>query len=103
MALDGELEVAVTITNAGQRAGAEVVQLYVRDLVGSITRPIKELKGFRRIELAPGEAQEVIFTLRDEDLAFYNARGLREAEPGDFEVFVGTSSADVQGARFTLR
>ena len=100
---DGSLEVKVTVTNSGERAGAEVVQLYIRDLVGSTTRPVKELKGFEKIELAAGEAREVTFTLGAEDLAFYTARGRWEAEPGDFQVFVGTSSAEVQSAQFTLR
>ncbi len=103
IARDGELEVAVTVTNSGDRAGAEVVQLYIRDLVGSATRPVKELKGFRRVELTAGESREVSFTLNAGDLAFYTARGVWEAEPGDFEVFVGGSSVDVQAARFTLR
>jgi beta-glucosidase len=102
VAIGGELGVEVTVKNSGERAGAEVVQLYVRDLVGSTTRPVKELKGFRKVELQPGESRVVSFTLTSDDLAFYTARGAWEAEPGDFEVFVGTSSADVQGARFTL-
>lgn len=103
MAMDGQLVVAVMVTNKGDRAGAEVVQLYVRDLVGSTTRPVKELKGFRKIELAPGESRPVGFTLTADDLAFYTARGVWEAEPGDFVVFVGGSSADLQSARFSLR
>ncbi len=100
---DGELEVRVKVTNTGDRAGSEVVQLYVRDLVGSTTRPVKELKGFEKIHLDPGQSRAVTFTLAAGDLAFYTARGAWEAEPGDFEVFVGTSSADVKSARFTLR
>ncbi len=103
IARGGELSVEVTVTNTGDRAGDEVVQLYVRDLVGSTTRPVKELKGFRKIELAPGESRAVAFTLGADDLAFYTARGVWEAEPGEFQVFVGTSSADVQEARFSLR
>ena len=103
MEADGGLEVAVTVTNSGDRAGAEVVQLYIRDLVASATRPVKELKGFEKIELAPGESREVTFELTAEDLAFYTPRGAWEAEPGEFQVFVGTSSAEVRTARFTLR
>ena len=99
----GEVRVSVTVTNSGRRAGAEVVQLYLRDLVGSVTRPVKELKGFQKVELAPGEAREVSFALKASDLAFYTAQGKWEAEPGDFKVFVGGSSADVKEASFTLR
>lgn len=97
------LHVAVTVKNTGARAGTEVVQLYVRDLVGSVTRPVKELKAFRRVALQPGEAQEVEFTLTKADLAFYTAAGRWEAEPGEFRVFVGGSSDAVNQAAFTLR
>jgi beta-glucosidase len=103
LARDGALRVSVTLTNSGMRAGAEVVQLYVRDLVGSLTRPVKELKGFQKVLLRPGESREVTFTLRPADLAFYTATGRWEAEPGAFTVFVGGSSRDVQEATFTLR
>ena len=103
LARDGQLQVSVTVTNSGTRAGAEVVQLYVRDLVGSLTRPVKELKGFRKVLLGPGESREVTFVLRPADLAFYTAAGRWEAEPGAFKVFVGGSSRDVQEAAFTLR
>ena len=99
----GELRVEVTVTNTGERAGSEVAQLYVRDLVGSTTRPVKELKGFRKVDLAPDEARTVTFTLRADDLAFHTASGTWEAEPGEFQVFVGTSSADVKSAKFRLR
>jgi beta-glucosidase len=75
----------------------------VCDLVGSVTRPVKELKGFRAVELAPGEAKEVAFELTTADLAFYTARGKWEAEPGDFRVFVGTNSENTKEATFTLR
>ena len=95
--------VEVTLKNAGSRAGTEVVQLYVRDLVGSVTRPVKELKGFQKVTLAPGESRRVTFTLRPDDLAFYTAANRWEAEPGDFEVFVGGSSAETLSAKLTLR
>jgi beta-glucosidase len=103
LAQDGELKVAVTLTNTGSRAGSEVVQLYVRDLVGSVTRPLKELKGFQKVALGPGESREVVFALKPSDLAFYTAAGRFEAEPGAFRVFVGGSSRDVKEAGFTLR
>jgi beta-glucosidase len=102
MSMDGELEVSVTVTNAGDRAGAEVVQLYIRDLVASATRPVKELKGFQKIELEPGESRTVTFTLTAEDLAFYTPDGSWTAEPGAFKVFVGTNSRDVKEGEFRL-
>ena len=80
-----------------------MAQLYIRDLVASATRPVKELKGFRKIELEPGESREVTFGLGTEELAFYTPRGAWEAEPGEFLVFVGGSSETVREARFTLR
>jgi len=100
---DGSLQVSVAVTNTGSRAGNELVQLYVRDLVGSITRPVKELKGFERIALAPGESRTVVFNLKAADLAFYTASGKWEAEPGAFKVYVGGNSRDVKEAGFTLR
>jgi len=97
-----QLKVSVTVTNTGKRDGVEVAQLYVRDMAGSVTRPVKELKAFERLELAPGESREVTFTLRPADLAFYTARGKWEAEPGTFTLFVGGNSRDVKDATFTL-
>ncbi|MGK6352657.1 beta-glucosidase BglX [Parapedobacter sp. DT-150] len=99
----GKLQVRVQVTNTGDYAGEEVVQLYLRDLVGSVTRPVKELKGFQKIRLAPGASQEVVFELSEEDLKFYNAELDYVAEPGEFAVFVGTNSRDVQEKRFTLK
>jgi beta-glucosidase len=93
----------VKVTNAGRRAGTEIVQMYVRDMVGSVTRPVKELKGFERVELAPGESREVTFTIRTDDLAFYTGRGRWETEPGAFKVVVGGNSRDLKEASFTLR
>jgi beta-glucosidase len=101
--LGGSVQVSVTITNAGKRAGVEVAQLYVRDMVGSVTRPVRELKGFQKIELQPGQSREVTFTLKASDLAFYTAAGKWEAEPGAFKVFVGGNSRDVKQAGFTLK
>jgi len=99
----GSVEVTATVKNTGERVGTEVVQLYVRDLVGSVTRPVKELKGFRRVTLEPGESKDVSFTLEAPDLAFFTAEGKWEAEPGDFVAFVGPNSRDTQEAPFTLK
>ncbi len=100
---DGQLQVTVTVTNTGTRPGAEIAQLYVRDLVGSRTRPVKQLKGFQKVELAPGQSKDVTFTLTPADLAFYTAQNRWEAEPGAFRVFVGGNSRDVKEAGFSLK
>jgi beta-glucosidase len=99
----GVLNVTATVTNSGSRRGVEVVQLYVRDLVGSRTRPVKELKGFQRIELGPGESREVSFTLKAADLAFHTASGKWEVEPGAFRAFVGGNSRDLKETGFLVR
>jgi beta-glucosidase len=96
------LEVKVTVTNTGDYDGEEVVQLYIRDVVAGVTRPVKVLKGFQKIFLKAGESKEVHFTLSEEDLKFYNYDLDYVAEPGEFIVFVGTSSQDVKEARFVL-
>jgi len=100
---NGNLQVSVEVSNTGSYAGEEVVQLYIRDLVGSVTRPVKELKGFQKIQLAPGQSQQVAFDLTEEDLKFYNADLEHVAETGEFIVFVGTNSRDVQEKRFYLK
>jgi beta-glucosidase len=99
---DGEVTVLADVTNSGQRDGDEVAQLYIRDLVGSTTRPVKELKGFQRITLEPGQTQTVKFTLSKEELRFYHPADGWIVEPGDFQVWVGPSSADGLEARFTV-
>jgi beta-glucosidase len=82
------LTATATLTNTGTRMATEVVQLYVRDLVGSVTRPIRELKGFHRVDLAPGASQDVTFTLHTDDLAFHNAAMQRVTEPGAFHLWI---------------
>lgn len=101
--MDNELVASVTVTNTGDRAGSEVVQLYIRDLVGSVTRPVKELKGFEKIYLQPNESRTVRFTIAPEMLKFYNADLKFVTEPGDFDVMIGSDSRNVKTARFTLR
>jgi beta-glucosidase len=98
-----KLTVRLTLTNTGKAAGTETVQLYVQDVVGSVTRPVKELKGFERVSLAPGESKQVTFTISTKDLAFYTAARKWEAEPGAFKVFVGTNSQEVKEAGFVLK
>jgi beta-glucosidase len=98
----GTLDVKVTVQNTGNYDGEEVAQLYIRDMVGSITRPVKELKGFQKVMLKKGESRTLTFRLTPEDLKFYNADLKFAAEPGDFQVFVGGNSRDVQTAAFKL-
>jgi beta-glucosidase len=93
---------SVMITNTGDVAGEETVQLYIRDLVGSVTRPVKELKGFQKIFLKAGESKKVSFTITVNDLKFYNSDLKYVAEPGDFKLFIGTNSRDVKAADFRL-
>ena len=91
------------ITNTGTRAGSEVVQMYIRDLVSSVTRPVKELKGFKRVSLEPGETQTVTFDITPQSLAFYNVDMHEVVEPGDFEIMIGNSSRNCDLKRVILR
>jgi beta-glucosidase len=101
---DGEtLTATVEITNVGMRDGAEVVQMYVRDMVGTVTRPVQELKGFRRIFLRPGETATLEFQLTAEDLKFYNGEFEFVSEPGLFQLAIGTNCLDVQTQQFEFR
>jgi beta-glucosidase len=99
---DGSLTVTVEVENAGKRAGDEVVQLYIRDVAASVTRPVKELKGFQRITLQPGEKRRVQFTLGPEHLGFYNRMMKFVVEPGEFKVMVGSNSRDLLEAKFEV-
>ncbi len=90
----------VTVTNSGKFAGEEVVQLYIRDIVASNTRPLKELKGFKKILLQPGESKEVSFEITNDLLKFYDHNLRYDWEPGEFTVFIGTNSRDTQSANF---
>lgn len=100
---DEKLQVSATITNSGKSDGEEVVQLYIRDLVGSTTRPVKELKGFQKIFLKAGESKTVEFTLESNDLAFWGADNTFKAEPGDFKLWVGPNSVDGLESSFKLK
>lgn len=98
MSADGTLTVKVTVKNTGTREGQEVVQLYISDKQSSLPRPIKELKGFQKIKLAPGEEKEVTFTIEKEALSFFDdAKHAWVAEPGKFEAIIAASAADIRG------
>ena len=99
---DGEIKVSVTVSNTGKYKGKEVVQLYIRDLFGSVTRPVKELKGFEMISLKPGESKEVSFTIDANTVQYYTANNKWEVESGDFKVFVGGSSRTDLESNFSL-
>lgn len=99
---DGKIDVSVSVTNNGNYDGKEVVQLYIRDMVGSVTRPVKELKDFSKVFIKKGETKNVSFTIDIEDLKFYNYELKHVAEPGDFKVFVGGNSRDVKESSFNL-
>ncbi|HJP92703.1 MAG TPA: glycoside hydrolase family 3 N-terminal domain-containing protein [Pyrinomonadaceae bacterium] len=99
---NGKLTASVEVENVGRRAGDEVVQLYIRDPVASMTRPVKELKGFQRVTLQPGEKRRVEFVLDHEHLGFWNREMRYVVEPGEFRVMVGTSSEEVIEAKFEV-
>jgi beta-glucosidase len=99
---NGKLTVSVEVENVGQRAGDEVVQLYIRDPVATMTRPVKELKGFQRVTLQPGEKRRVEFVLGHEQLGFWNREMRYVVEPGEFRVMVGANSADVTEVKFEV-
>ena len=102
--MNDKLIVTADVQNTGKRDGESVAQLYVRDLVGSVTRPVKELKGFAKVALKAGEKKQVSFTITADDLAFYGLDMKKKAEPGDFKLWVGQSSADESNeASFTLK
>jgi beta-glucosidase len=100
---NGKITATVTVTNTGTVTGKETVQLYIRDMVGSIARPVKELKGYQQVTLAPGESKKVSFTISVSDLKFYNSDLKYVYEPGNFKVFIGTNSRDVKEADFQLK
>jgi beta-glucosidase len=96
IAPDGQATVSVNVTNTGKRAGDEVVQLYLHDAVASVTRPVKELRGFSRVHLAPGESKRVEFKLGPADLALWDRDMKHIVEPGKFDIMVGASSIDIR-------
>ena len=88
--------ISVDVGNVGDRMGDETVQLYINDEIASVTRPVKELKGFKRITLAPDEKKTIIFTLSTEQLAFYDRNMKLVVEPGTFKIMIGSSSEDIR-------
>ena len=98
-----KIKVSVTVTNSGSRDGEEVVQLYIHDLVGSVTRPVKELRGFQKIMLKAGESKTIDFTLSNDAFSFYRRNMTRGSERGDFEIMVGGSSEDTQKIKVTMK
>lgn len=99
---NGVLNLSVKVKNSGKYKGVETVQLYIRDINASITRPVKELKNFKKVELKPGEDKEVNFTLTEKDLRFWNDKKQYISEPGAFDVFIGTDSENVKKAELEL-
>lgn len=101
--IGGTITISATISNTGNQSGTEVAQLYVQDLVGDVARPIRELKGFKRITLAPGQKENVSFTLTTEDLSFYNQAMKDVTEPGKFKVWIGKNAEEGLETSFELR
>ncbi|MEO1021893.1 MAG: beta-glucosidase BglX [Bacteroidota bacterium] len=102
MTTSERIDVRIEVRNTGQYGGEEIVQLYIQDKVGSVTRPVKELKGFEKVYLEPGESKEVLFTITNSDLEFYRKDMTYGSETGEFVVYVGGNSKDVQSVEFEL-
>lgn len=100
---DGSINVSIQVKNTGALKGVETIQLYTQDLVGSVTRPVKELKDFRQIELSPGESKVVSFTITSDDLRFHTQNMEYKAEPGKFTLYIGGNSVDVLSADFEYK
>ncbi|MBL7805231.1 MAG: beta-glucosidase BglX [Saprospiraceae bacterium] len=96
------LQVLVNVKNTGSRDGEEVVQLYIRDLIGSVTRPVKELKGFQKVMIPAGQSKEIRFTITDQELSFYRRDMSFGSEPGDFDLMIGGNSAELKSVRVTM-
>lgn len=99
---DGSVTVSVSVTNTGAREGDEVVQLYIRDVISSVTRPVKELRGFKRVRLAPGASETVTFTLGEKDFRFWDKNMQRVVEPGEFVIMAGPNSRDLKSVTLTV-
>ena len=100
--VDDTITVSFTLSNTGEHKGTEVVQVYVRDVVGSLTRPVKELKAFERVELASGESRTVTLQIPVRELAFWGLDGVKKVEPGDFQLWVAGDSASGEALSFKV-
>ena len=103
MPLKGSVDVTLTVTNVGPRDGDETVQLYIHDVYSTSTRPVKELRAFRKVHIPAGQSVEVTFTLTAEDLKYYNHELEYVCEPGDFEIMTGPDSRDLQSVMLTVK
>ncbi len=99
----GSVDASVEVTNTGKREGATVIQMYVQDVTASMSRPVKQLRGFKKVNLKPGETQTVSFPIDVDALKFWNQRMKYDAEPGKFNVFIGVDSARVNQGEFELK
>ena len=102
MTENGEITISLSVKNTGDRSGIETVQLYVQDVTASVARPIKELRGYSKVELNPGEEKSITFRITIDDLKFHTLSGKYEAEKGLFRVYVGNSSAINEYKEFRL-
>lgn len=102
MSASEPLQVNLTVTNTGTRAGEDIVQLYVRDMAGDVVRPLQELKAFKKVMLQPGESKEISFTLEEQQLRYYHADLTFASDPGEFELYIGPNSRDVSALKFKL-
>lgn len=102
MTVDGTIKATVTVTNTGNRDGEEVVQMYIRDLVASVSRPVKELKGFQKVNIPAGKSVDVTFEINNELLKFYNSDMVRDSEAGEFMLFIGENSNTTNSTKFSL-
>ena len=103
MGADGSLTASCTVTNTGSRKGVTIPQMYIRDNVASLVRPVREMRGFERIELAPGESKQVSFTVTADDLKFHNKRMEYVAEPGEFTLWISPDALSGTPVNFNLK
>lgn len=101
--LNDQIQISFKLSNTGKYRGTEVAQVYVRDMVGSLTRPVKELKYFERIELKPGESRDLTFQLPVSDLAFFGLDGQKKVEPGTFQLWVAGNSNAGEPVNFSVK